>query len=538
MKKAVAALALLFLAGFLGLPASAAELRVRGFFDNIFPHVDRNLSNADQDLTNNHDTNFFGRERGRFFFDFVASDDLRGVFGLQVDQVYGAPSRNLPGGGCVPDQANATTISGQRVLLQNFDACGFRNQIDNNSIVMRQLYVDFRVPQLGIGNRWRIGGFTAEVTPLHPFLLYSIDVGGGDVKLDFSDQVSLLAYYIPLEEDLDVNKNNTLINSTITRRGEDYLTGGTLMLKPIPGLDLHLIGLYGHTHQPFGADITNGNGPFNGVLNAATNVATESRYYLGFDSRYKLGDLSIEPTFIYLLGTRKFTSASAAVTGVTDTDMRAYEGQLILQYTMGPWLFGLKGAYSSGNKPGDDVNNQGFPGTSRSDVKNFMPMGVFGFHNFGDWLEILGRQDVDAPGTSLGPRNPGEQGSFDRFGLILGAGKAEYQATDSLVVEGAVGAFFSANKTGCPAVVRTASGACATTGATILTTGQTFNPFNFTGNSRYLGTEVDVGLRYTIMPGLTWTPRFGWAFLGDGLNQNNRKAQDAYILINRLIYTF
>jgi hypothetical protein len=87
-------------------------------------------------------------------------------------------------------------------------------------------------------------------------------------------------------------------------------------------------------------------------------------------------------------------------------------------------------------------------------------------------------------------------------------------------------------------VVRTASGACATTGATILTTGQTFNPFNFTGNSRYLGTEVDVGLRYTIMPGLTWTPRFGWAFLGDGLNQNNRKAQDAYLLINRVIYTF
>ena len=69
------------------------------------------------------------------------------------------------------------------------------------------------------------------------------------MKFDFTDQVSLLVHYIQLEEDLDVNKNNTLVNSTIIRRGEDYLSGGTLMLKPIPGLDLHLIGLYGEADQ-------------------------------------------------------------------------------------------------------------------------------------------------------------------------------------------------------------------------------------------------------------------------------------------------
>jgi hypothetical protein len=538
MKKVVVAIALLFLAGFLVLPASAAELRVTGFFDNIFPHVDHNLSNADLDTTNNHDNNFYGRERSRLFFNFIASDDLRGIFGLEIDQTYGAPSRNITGSRCVPDAANATTIAGQRVLLQNFDACGFRNQIDNNVLELKHLYVDFRVPQLGIGNRWQIGGFPADVTPLHSHLLYTMDAGGGNVKFDFTDQVSLLLHYVQLEEDLDVNNNNTLVNSTVFRRGEDYLTGATLQLKPIPGLDLHLLGIYGHLQQPFGSDLTGGGGPFNNVTNASTNVTTESRYYLGFDSRYRLANLSIEPSFIYVLGTRKFTSASAAVTGANETDIRAYEGQLVLQYTMGPWLFGLKGAYTSGNKAEDDVNNQGFPGTKREDVKNFMPLGVDGFHRFGEWLEILGRQEVDATGTSFGPKSIGEQGSFDRFGLILGAGKVEYQAMDNLVLEGAAGAYFTAEKTGCPAVVRTASGACATTGATIQQTGRTFNPVNFTGNSRYIGTEVDVGFRYTIMPGLVLTPRFGWAFLGDGLNQNNRNSQDAYIIINRLIYTF
>jgi hypothetical protein len=541
LKKAVVAIALLVLAGLMAVPTYAAELRVTGFFDNILPHYSRNLSQADLDLTNNKDSDFTGRERSRLFFNFIASDDLRGIFALEIDQSYGAPSRNLVGSRCVPDAANATTISGQRVLLQNFDACGFRNQIDNNVLELKHLYVDFRVPQLPIGNRWQLGGIPADVTPLHPHLLFTMDSGGGNVKFDFTDQVSLLVHYIQLEEDLDVNSNNTLINSTVRRRGEDYLTGGTLMLKPIPGLDLHLLGIYGHLHQPFGADVaTVGGGAFSGIQGGTTNIATESRYYLGFDSRYRLGNLSIEPTFIYLLGTRKFTSASAAVTGTHDIDIRAFETQLAFQYTAGPWFLAAKGAYTSGNKAGDDINNQGFPGTRKTDVKIFRPMGVDGFHRFGEYLEILGRAEADGVNISmLDLGTPGERGTFDKFGLILGVGKAEYQWTDSLVLEGAAGAYFTAEKTGCPAVVRTGpNGACATTGATIQATGQTFNPRNFTGNSRYLGTEVDAGFRYTILPGLIWQTRFGWAFLGNAFQIRNRNVQDAYVFVNRVLYTF
>ena len=41
------------------------------------------------------------------------------------------------------------------------------------------LYADFRIPQLPLGNRWQIGGIPANVTPLHPYLLYTMDAGGG-----------------------------------------------------------------------------------------------------------------------------------------------------------------------------------------------------------------------------------------------------------------------------------------------------------------------------------------------------------------------
>jgi hypothetical protein len=62
--------------------------------------------------------------------------------------------------------------------------------------------------------------------------------------------------------------------------------------------------------------------------------------------------------------------------------------------------------------------------------------------------------------------------------------------------------------------------------------------YNFTANSRYLGWEVAAGARYTIMPGLTWTPRMAYADYGKGLDQNNRKATNAWMFVNRVIYIF
>jgi hypothetical protein len=40
------------------------------------------------------------------------------------------------------------------------------------------------------------------------------------------------------------------------------------------------------------------------------------------------------------------------------------------------------------------------------------------------------------------------------------------------------------------------------------------------------------------MPGLTWTPRFAWAFLGDALQSNNRNAQGIWVFVNRVMYIF
>jgi len=519
MKKFVGCLILLVALGFVAAPAFAAELRVTGFFDNVLPHWEKNISgqNGDNDATRANDMATFGRERFRGFFNFIATDDLRGVLGLEIDQTYGAPAINAVGSGCV-------TSTGAYANEQ----CGFRQNIDNNAIEIKHLYVDFRIPQVPIGNRTQLGGLPFNITPLHNGLLYNADAGGGLLRLDFTDQVSALTYYVQLEEDVDRFPGSPKI-------GEDYLTGATLMLKPISGLDLHLLGVYFHGQAPFGAALTGSGGPFDNVASDSLNVTTESRYYLGFDSRYRIGNTSIEPTFIYLLGARNFTAASAAVTGITNTDYNAYQASIAVFHTLGPWLFGGKFAYSSGDDANDNLNNTRFG--NRSDVNGFRTMGNDGSHYFGEWFEILGRSDVD--GNSIQTfRRQGEVAKLDRFGWMLIGGKAEYKYTDSLTLEGAAGGFWTAEKTACPATFRVGSlsGPCTGTGSPLNSSGEP--TLNFTRNSSFVGWEVDAGVRYTIMPGLTWTPRMGYAGYGPAMAANNRGQQGAWTLSNRLIYVF
>jgi hypothetical protein len=517
MQQAVRCFVSLIITALAVAPAFGAELRVTGFFDNVFPRWDSNFSSVDNDQTRNDDQIFFGRSRSRFFFNFIASDNLRGVFALEIDQAYGAPSFDRVGSGCVEGVDEDDPF--------RFEQCGYRNAIDTNSLELKQLYVDFRVPQIPIGNRWRLGGFRFQALPLHSSTVYNIDGGGGDLRLTFTDQASLLLSYQQMEEDLDRFPGSAKL-------GEDYVTAATLMLKPIDGLDFHLLGIYAHLHAPHDT-LTGTGGPFAAITQDARNVATESRYYVGFDARYRIGNTSIEPTFVYLLGTRKFTASSAALTGLSETDFDGYQAILELFHTTGPWLFGAKFGYSSGNKADDDINNRGIG--NRADVG--WRQGATESPRIQDWFEVLGTSDVDGVGDRDFRRGT-ETEHFERFGWMVLGGKVEYKATDRLILEGAAGGFWTAEKTGCPANFRLGSLTGPCTGPNSPSNSSGEPALNFTGDSRFVGWEVDVGLRYTIMPGLTWTPRLGYADYGDAFSANNRNALDAWVFVNRMIYIF
>jgi hypothetical protein len=526
---------LLLAVGLAGSPALAAELRTTGFIDNVFPHWELNVSppQADNDATRNQDQEMIGRTRGRMFFNFIASDDLRGVFGIELDALYGLPRTDQGGSGCATGEG-----------AYGNDCAGFGQNTDINNFQLKHLYVDFRIPQLPVGNRTQLGGLPLQATPLHGQLILHGDFGGGVTRLTFTDRVALMMYYVQLEENTWTFPHMPPFG-TNTNLGEDYYTGATLQTRPIDGLDLHLVGIYGHLQNPWGSWATGQSGPFHSIQNDPTNVATESRYYLGFDSRYRIGNLSLEPFFVYLLGTRNFCSPGSMINtngnnlvactspggSPSSTDYNAYVGSFLVRYTIGSWLLQGKYAYASGNRAGDDINNRG--NGRRTDVKGYRALTTDGSPIWDEWFEILGRSDVD--GTTLQTfRRWGEAGTADRFGWQVVGVHPEYQYNDSLVLEGAAGGMWTAGMpTSCTAVLRTATGAC---GGPLNSSGQPI--YNFTGQSNFVGWEVDVGLRYSIMPGLTWTPRFGYAGYGDALSANNRNAQGAWTFSNRMIYIF
>ena len=141
------------------------------------------------------------------------------------------------------------------------------------------------------------------------------------------------------------------------------------------------------------------------------NMANESRYYLGFDSRYRIGNLSIEPTFMYLLGTRNFyrRTSRAARPGSARPISMPLSATCIVSYTWGNWLFQGRLNYTSGNKANDDINNTGIG--NRADVKIITPMNADGGPFWQEWFEIFGNSEVD--GTSIDTfQRMGESGSW------------------------------------------------------------------------------------------------------------------------------
>jgi hypothetical protein len=495
--------------GLVAVPAGAAELRVTGYTDAAFPHFRSNVSEGDGDFASNRDQTTMGRTRTRLYFNVIGSDNLRAVYGTEINGVWGA---------CGDEPQ-----------------CYDRNT-DTVNLRTKWAYIDFRMPQVPIGNRTRLGAMPLSVTPLHGALLIHGDSAGGDTLLTLSDQVATHLYYVQFTEDSEPAEDRY---PGSTKFGENFAAGGTLRLKPIQGLDLHLPFVYGYLSTPF-TGMTGNSSPYKNIVRSTQNITNESRYYMGFDSRYRIGNTSIEPTFMYMAGTRNFSTASRGATGLGKTDINGYVANLIVAHTWGSWLFQGRVNYTSGNKANDDINNTGVG--SRADVKYYAPMNHDGGPFWQEWFEFFGNSEVD--GTSIDTfRRMSESGGLDRFGWQNIAGAVEYQLRDSLVIEGAAGAFWTAEKTGCPSNARSAGidSPCLVSipgPSSSAPNWRDESRFNFTGNSRFLGWEVAGGVRYTILPGLTWSPRLSYASLGDALNQNNRSALDGWIFSNRMIYVF
>jgi hypothetical protein len=464
------------------------RLTTRGFIDNHVRYAD-NLTG--DDLTDDSDDEWRARTRARLFFNIAATDFSKAVIGFEIDQVWGE--------------------------LAGSSTAGFDFGTDNIAVEVKWAYVDINLPNTPIS--LRAGGLPLKADLLKgSCFLLCMDVGGVEVEVAFSPQFVASIYFANTLEDDSLDASDL----DPDRLGDDYFGGITLITELFQGLEANLLFAFQHIGGP---DFEN-TAPATGSTSRLTSLGQtkEDRFWIGIEAEWKLANLIISPTVIYGGGQREFASGGDIDLSTVMVDVRA-------AYILGPLTFTGRFGYVPGNESDDDL------GAGGDDIHFWQHIAVDTVSRNVEWFEILGfnHDTTSTPmfGGGNDSRSLRSNGGFDQFGLIHGAVRVDYKATPQATLTAVLGFFSAAEKVGPPSAGR----------------GQTTtDTFNYTNDDKYLGTELDVWLRYTLFKGTDVDVYFAYAFIGDALDLcapgtsgttcNKQNAEDIVTIGTRLIYRF
>lgn len=168
MKRISLTILVLFFAVVLAAPAFASEVNMKGQFEMSARWLDNlNFSDSDNDKTSEDD--FTIDQRIRVYFEYVANENLRGVFGIESNNDWGKP-----GAGALGD--------------------------DPKSMSLKHAYIDFLWPNTDLHFRAGRFSFTTPANFCSP--IWKNDISGITAGYKFNDQVSIAIAYLRL---LDVN---------------------------------------------------------------------------------------------------------------------------------------------------------------------------------------------------------------------------------------------------------------------------------------------------------------------------------------------
>jgi len=255
----------------------------------------------------------------------------------------------------------------------------------------------------------------------------------------------------------------------------------------------------GGPFAPINSPNANGSPGVDGADGAGTGVH-EYRYTVGVDARWREGPWSVEPTILYQFGSQQKWNpggvASAYGTAGTKqtAHISAWLGDIRASYQLGSVLLSAMTMWTTGQ----DAKSNPY-----KSIKFFQPLDTDTSY-MADWGTQIISLGVDYYQTLYGGIPPAGSIGWDKYGRVTASAKASYAWTPALTVGAVVTPNWTWNK------VDTDSLALGPfTGFqpnfVCRKTLQTCRP---QGESNYLGTEWNLGLTYTIAPGLV----FDWAF--------------------------
>ena len=357
-------------------------------------------------------------------------------------------------------------------------------------------------------------------------------------------------------EDTLAGGDRTANKQIRTDRGKDFAIIESLEFTPFKGLDMKPMFSWFHadgvtaassrrnaTNRRTSGGSMNGAGAFAGIPLAGAAACFgctapgdptmhEERYTVGFDARWRVGGFGLDPTIAYQWGAydTQATRTNGTV-GKVRGDASAWLLDVIASYQFGPLLLEARGIYSTGNKARDNLSLS---------KRYYEPLDLDGSYNNG-WGAIFVGTGVDYFNGGGGPsQSMATNLGYDRFGRASLGFRATYSLTPALAFYGIASPTWTAEKVDTDTTVVLAPQQTFTNRATV--DDQSW----VKGDSRYLGTELELGLTWRFAPNTAFDLQGGYLFAGSALNtaevlngvHTRREANDAYTLAARIRLAF
>lgn len=518
----VVAVAVLAFLGVVAPPAfaqaPAPKVTVEGFLDQTTAWS-KNVSCCDTDLTRRNDSEWYGRTRGRFQITGEVGK-TKGVFTFEQDNYYGNISGIAygflgdEGRGAVPVQ-NAT-IGGRDGTL-NSEYLG--------NVEMLWMYTEFPVtgagsllPFVPMPGTLRLGILPFENDTYKLGVLAFGNYAGAHSEIDLAPGIKSTFTYAQIDEaSRDAFPGN---------HGDDFATIFTVEVSPFKGLDVKPIFSYAFldgTSNPANNTLTTlpvAYGPRQARGGVGDNIAsfpaqaTEDRFTLGLDAKWKMGAWSLEPTVFYQWGTREMVpSVPTGKSRISCGGPAHNPGASCVEQDMNAWFFDVRGGWTSGPLTLEGMFVYATGNSAEQDLRSgrtvnyYQPIDVNAVYAY-QWGTITAIQEEYF--KQLNYLNAGMCPacgiSYDKYGSIRLGARANYAVTPAFKLRGVLMNLWTAEE------VDTLANATGN-GLTPVKVGAASR-----GTDNYMGTEVDLGFDWNFAPNVSFLVTYGHLFVGDALN--------------------
>jgi hypothetical protein len=458
------------------------------------------------DASNSREKGWYSRERGVFTLTGEVGR-VKGVWAIELDFTNGAGNFNQSNNGSLG--VVGTTAGGTSA---NFDL----DTDIQGAVETKWLYVE--APITGPGSLMpfipvsTIGRMGAQPFRGHDYkfgILASGDFPGVTLETRWAPNVRSTLTFVQIGEALDrfaaANQKDQI--AFLASLEVDVFKG--LTIKPTYAYAYYDGGNCGTANlgtPAYGGYNPNTNCPpvvVGSVAGAGAVGRDIKRHYLGADVRWSMGPITVQPTFIYLLGEQEVNRRGG---GVNDVDIRTFIADTIVGFRTGPLNLETRIMYTPGADANHDIQNAG-GGT----IRTYQPINP-GFAYMTGWTEIWSG-GIDYASAFLVGRSGlvmRESPSYDKYGRIFWGLAADYSLTPALTLRAMTNVSWTDTK-----VDTKGTGVNGITPST--------NPFNV-GKERYLGNEWVLGLTYRFAPNVAFDFAAAALFVGDALNLQRTSA--------------